>query len=47
MWLNNQQLKNLQRAYYKKTECPVPTQVISSGECFPPRKPDNKHKLNH
>ena len=36
MWLNNQQLKNLQRAYYKKTECPVPTQVISSGECFPP-----------
>ena len=36
MWLNDQQLKNLQRAYYKKTECPVPTQVISSGECFPP-----------
>ena len=36
MWLTNQQLQHLQRAYQKRVECPVPTQVISSGECFPP-----------
>ena len=36
MWLTNRQLQHLQRAYQKKIECPVPTQVISSGECFPP-----------
>ena len=36
MWLTNQQLQHLRRAYQKQVECPVPTQVISSGECFPP-----------
>ena len=36
MWLTNQQLQGLQRAYQKRVECPVPTQVISSGECYPP-----------
>ena len=36
MWLTNQQLQDLQRGYQKKVECPVRTQVISSGECFPP-----------
>ena len=36
MWLTNQQLQYLQRAYQKGVESPVPTQVISSGECFPP-----------
>ena len=42
MWLTNQQLQHLQRAYHKQVECPVPTQVISSGECFPP--PQTRHQ---
>ena len=35
-WLTNQQLQHLRRGYEKRIESPVPTQVISSGECFPP-----------
>ena len=36
MWLTNQQIQHLRRGYQKNIESPVPTQVISSGECFPP-----------
>ena len=36
MWLNKRQLHHLQRGYLKSTESPIPTQVVSSGECFPP-----------
>ena len=36
MWLTHHQLQHLRRGYQKPVECPVPTQVISSGECFPP-----------
>lgn len=35
-WLTPKQLRHLQRGYCKKTESPVPTQVVSSGECLPP-----------
>jgi len=35
-WLTPKQLRHLQRGYSKKTESPVPTQVVSSGECLPP-----------
>ena len=35
-WLRAGQLRDLQRAYLKRVECPVPTQVVSSGECLPP-----------
>ena len=35
-WLTPQQLQHLQRGYCKPVETPVPTQVVSSGECFPP-----------
>ena len=36
MWLNDRQLRHLKRAYQKSSESPIPTQVVSSGECFPP-----------
>ena len=35
-WLNKRQLGQLQRGFQKKVECPLPTQVVSSGECMPP-----------
>ncbi len=35
-WLTERQLVELQRGYQKRVETPVPTQVVSSGECFPP-----------
>ncbi len=38
MWLNEQQLQVLERGYERQVECPVPTQVVSSGECMPPRQ---------
>ena len=38
LWLSDYQLQHLQRAFRKKVECPVPTQVVSSGECLPPRQ---------
>ena len=36
MWLRGAQLRGLERAFRKPVECPVPTQVVSSGECLPP-----------
>ena len=36
MWLRGAQLRGLERAFRKRVECPVPTQVVSSGECLPP-----------
>ena len=42
-WLTNQQLQHLRRGYQKNIESPVPTQVISSGECFPP--PQTRQQL--
>ena len=42
-WLTNRQIQHLQRGYKKKVESPVPTQVISSGECFPP--PQTRQQL--
>ena len=38
MWLSDEQLRHLQRGFEKKVECPVPTQVVSSGECLPPKQ---------
>ena len=35
-WLTPRQLQHLQRGYRKRVETPVPTQIVSSGECFPP-----------
>ena len=35
-WLTARQLQHLQRGYRKRIETPIPTQVVSSGECFPP-----------
>ena len=35
-WLTTRQLQHLQRGYRKRVETPIPTQVVSSGECFPP-----------
>ena len=35
-WLTEQQLRSLDRGFRKQVETPVPTQVVSSGECFPP-----------
>ena len=35
-WLTARQLQHLQRGYRKRVETPIPTQVVSSGECFPP-----------
>ena len=36
MWLSRRQLERLQPGYLKTVECPIPTQVVSSGECLPP-----------
>jgi predicted TIM-barrel fold metal-dependent hydrolase len=35
-WLTNRQLQDLRRACQNEVESPIPTQVISSGESFPP-----------
>ncbi len=35
-WLTARQLLHVQRGYRKRVETPIPTQVVSSGECFPP-----------
>ena len=37
-WLTARQLQHLQRGWRKRVETPIPTQVVSSGECFPPRQ---------
>ena len=37
-WLTPQQLRQLRRGYQKGVETPIPTQVVSSGECYPPRQ---------
>ena len=37
-WLTPQQLRQLRRGYQKSVETPIPTQVVSSGECYPPRQ---------
>ena len=37
-WLTDRQLQRLQRGFRKPVETPIPTQVVSSGECFPPRQ---------
>ena len=38
LWLNNLQLQSLQRGFQRKMESPIPTQVVSSGECMPPKQ---------
>ena len=37
-WLTAQQQRRLRRGYLKAVETPIPTQVVSSGECYPPRQ---------
>ena len=37
-WLTAQQQRHLRRGYLKAVETPIPTQVVSSGECYPPRQ---------
>ncbi|SVD22328.1 uncharacterized protein METZ01_LOCUS375182, partial [marine metagenome] len=35
-WLTEQQLRQLHRGWKMARETPVPTRVVSSGECYPP-----------
>ena len=35
-WLTPAQLRSLERGFRKRGETPIPTQIVSSGECYPP-----------
>ena len=35
-WLTPAQLRSLERGFRKRVETPIPTQIVSSGECYPP-----------
>ena len=35
-WLPPAQLRSLERGFRKRVETPIPTQIVSSGECYPP-----------
>ena len=35
-WLTPAQLRSLERGFRKRVEMPIPTQIVSSGECYPP-----------
>ena len=35
-WQTPAQLRSLERGFGKRVETPIPTQIVSSGECYPP-----------
>ena len=35
-WLTPAQLRSLERGFRRRVETPIPTQIVSSGECYPP-----------